>query len=125
MVKLSFGLQERLKGKKRIEELFGTGSAFRLHPFKVLYQINQHNKASHQVLFAAPGRYFKKAVDRNKIKRRTREAYRLQKSKLSETPALVIGFIYTSREIEPYQKIHQAMGKAMQQINKRLMEAAG
>ncbi len=121
MVKLSFGLPERLKGKKRIEGLFSEGSSFSLFPFKVLYQVNSHNEPNHQVLFAAPKRYFKKAVDRNKIKRRTREAYRLQKAELSETPLLLIGFIYTAGEILPYRKIHQAIGQAIQKINKRLM----
>lgn len=120
MVKLSFGLEERLKGKRRIEGLFSEGSSFSLFPFKVLYKISPLHEVNHQVLFAVPKRCFKRAVDRNKIKRRAREAYRLQKTELKETPALLIGFIYTTGEILSYQKIHQVIGQAIHKINKRL-----
>ena len=119
MVKLSFSLQERLKGKKRIAALFKQGSAFNVYPFQVRCQVNSSAAPSHQVLFAVPSRYFKRAVDRNKMKRRAREAYRLQKNQLGETPVLLIGFIYTASEMLPYGKIHQAIGQAIQKLNKR------
>ena len=70
-----------------------------------------------QVLFTVSKRNFKRAVDRNKIKRRMREAYRLNKSKLSAPQKLLIGYIYTPKEILPYSQIEEAMVKSLIRFN--------
>lgn len=118
MGKFSLGKAERLKKEKLIQELFTKGSSFNLYPFRILCLPNQEDE-HHKTLFSAPTRHFKKAVDRNKIKRRTREAFRLQKNELNETPALLIGFIYTGREIAPYSQIYDAINKAIKRLNSR------
>jgi ribonuclease P protein component len=99
----SFRKEERLKKKKDIQELFDKGSSFYLYPFKVYVQ-PRVNTAVHQVLISVSTRNFKRAVDRNLIKRRIREAYRLQKHKLPDTK-LALGFIYTAKEILPFREI--------------------
>lgn len=116
MGKFSFHKGERLKKEKLIQELFTKGSSFNLYPFRVVYLPNPFKESFHQALFTAPARTFKRAVDRNKIKRRSREAYRLQKNGLNETPKLVIGFIYIAKELVDYDQIEKAMGKAIDKL---------
>ncbi len=71
-----------------------------------------------QVLFTVSKRNFKRAVDRNKIKRRMREAFRLNKSKLSDSKKLLIGYIYTPKEILPFLQIEEAMVKSFKRLDK-------
>ncbi len=100
----SFKKEERLKSKKYIQELFSKGSSFYFYPFKLIWQAQNSNATNpkHQILISVPKRKFKRAVDRNLIKRRIREAYRLNKAVIS--PALIsktlhIAYIYTADKI--------------------------
>jgi ribonuclease P protein component len=99
MGKFTFRKEERLSKEKQIQELFDKGSSFYLFPFKVLF-LPQADPASpvHQVLISVSKRNFKRAVDRNLIKRRMREAYRLQQQLLSAVPRLSVAFIYTHKQ---------------------------
>lgn len=117
MGKFSFHKGERLKKEKLIKELFTRGSSFNLYPLRVSYLPNPNESEFHQALFTASTRNFKRAVDRNKIKRRCREAYRLQKDRLRETPKLLIGFIYVAKEILDYHQIEKAVSKAIEKLN--------
>jgi ribonuclease P protein component len=105
MEKLTFKKSERLSQKKLIQELFDKGSSFYLHPFKVIFLINQ--KPTNQIIASVPKSLFKRAVDRNAIKRRIREGYRLNKAKLVSDNFFSIAYIYTAKEILPSASIHQ------------------
>ncbi|WP_442794730.1 ribonuclease P protein component [Pelobium manganitolerans] len=77
-----FKKEERLCSKKLLDELFKNGSSFLLYPFRVTWLISPDSQQAFpaQVVIAVPKKRFKHSVDRNLIKRRIREAYRLHKS---------------------------------------------
>ena len=76
--------------------------------------------AKSQVLFSVPSKNFKSAVDRNKARRRAREAYRLNKDTLGTQKPLLIGFVYTAKKIESFSVMQDSMTKILAKINKRL-----
>jgi len=102
-----FPKAERLTGKKKIEELFTDGSSFFLHPFLVKYLLA--SEGPHRLLITVPKKKFKRAVDRNRIKRLIREAYRLNKHILYNQPTtfLHVGFIYQDNSILHFAEIEQ------------------
>src|ERR1043166_5363776 len=83
----TLGKSERLKSRKQIEQLFAEGKNFPMSPFRVYYRTSPFVSGSASNLqfgAAVSAKNFKRAVDRNRIKRLTREAYRLQKNQLQE-----------------------------------------
>lgn len=116
MGKLTFKKEEKLSGEKSIQELFTKGSSFYLNPFKVITLPSSFSV--NRVLVSVPARTFKRAVDRNKIKRRIREAYRINKEKLNSNKKLLIAYIYTAKVILPSALIHEKLILTLAQINK-------
>lgn len=111
----SFPKSERLYKKKDIQELFDKGSSFYLYPFRVIVQ-KQPEPNTNQVLFSVSKRNFKRAVDRNKIKRRMREAYRLNKALLPNTPNWQMAYIYTAKDILEFDQIRDKMIASFKRI---------
>ena len=117
MGSFSFPKSERLYKKKAIQELFDKGSSFYLFPFKVFFLPNpDQNSRYHQVLLSVSKKNYKRAVDRNLIKRRMRESYRLQKQTLPTEPKLWIGYIYSHREIILFEEMKNKMLKTFTRI---------
>jgi ribonuclease P protein component len=114
----SFPKAERLVRKKTIEELFQKGGSFSVFPLKILYQYQGEPGTSHQVLVTVPARTFRKATDRNTLKRRIREGYRLNKGLLTTSTRFSVAYIYTAREILPSSTIHQAIQSSLQRLNR-------
>jgi ribonuclease P protein component len=76
-----FYKEERLCSKKSLDSLFKNGSSFLLYPFRITHLfVAEPGRYPAQVVINVAKKRFKHAVDRNLIKRRTREAYRLHKS---------------------------------------------
>lgn len=118
----TFSKSERLHSKKLVDELFSKGSSFVIYPLKVIHLPSPAPDPSHhQVLVSVPKKTFKRAVDRNKIKRRIKEAYRLHKQDLRAAiphKFLLIGYIYIGKEFADYETIE---GKLKQSVS-RLIE---
>ena len=109
---------ERLHSKKSIKELFDKGSSFFLYPFKVLcLSLNDEHAETNRVLFSVSKRKIKKAVHRNYIKRRMKEAYRLNKAiLLSSESNNRIAFVYVSSELEGFNTIQSKVQKILKRI---------
>ena len=111
----TLGKQERLKSRKLIEELFSKGQRISVFPYRVFYQFLQHDASMKKNLQFGAGagtRNFKKAVDRNRIKRLTREAWRLQNTELKKkldahTHDLAVFFIYTGKELPAFDFVKE------------------
>lgn len=119
----SFRKGERLHQQKKIKELFEKGSSFYLHPFKVFVMAT--SGPGHQVLISVPNRIFRRAVDRNLIKRRIREAYRLHRHKLSRSESLAIALVYAGSEVLSYAEIACRMPLVFGKAEKASRQASG
>ena len=117
---------EHLKSRKGIEDLFAKGAAFSAFPLRVAYKFVPAQPGIHvQAGFTTSKKNFKKAVDRNRIKRLMREAYRLQKGALlhgvsSREKCLLLFFIYTDRTLPSLDMIMKAMERAIGVLQKKV-----
>jgi ribonuclease P protein component len=122
----TFRKQERIVSTRLIEMLFGKGDSQSLtaFPLRVVYLLTAHqdNCAPVQILISVPKKKFKHAVDRNRVKRQIREAYRHHKQILDGTVAeekqLMIAFIWLSDRHCPSSVIEKKMVGILQRIAK-------
>ncbi|QGY48110.1 ribonuclease P protein component [Maribellus comscasis] len=118
----TFKKKEKLCSKKVIDQLFSEGTSFISFPLKVIYlHCELPVKSKVQIGFSVSKKSFKKAVQRNLLKRRMREAYRLNKHLLTEKEAekqLAIFVIFIGKKILDYNTIEQSMIKAMTKCSK-------
>ena len=118
LTRFTFRKEERLHKEKLIKELFETGSSFYFYPFKVLFMHNPDRTSPvHQVMISVSRKNFKKAVDRNRVKRRIRESVRLNKNLLPPAPKLVIAYIYTAKEILTFAQIQERLVKTLNRFD--------
>jgi len=126
MKSLGFGKQERLKSRKRIDVLFAEGKSVTAFPVRVKYQFMPmvEGEIPVQAGVSASRKAFKRAVDRNRLKRLLREAYRLQKADLIQTVSgknlqAKLFFIYTDKTIAPFSVVQEAVGACLRQLQQR------
>ncbi len=121
-----FPKKERLSEQKRIESLFSKGKAFLCYPFSVRYT-KAEGKGNISVLIVCSKRYQRKAVNRNYIKRRMREAFRLNnqflKSYIKENNIyLDFSLSYISKEIFNYQQIEDKIKEILVILQKEVQQ---
>lgn len=130
-MKQTFTKAERLSSRKLIALLFSSKQYFFQYPFKVLFhEIEAEHKFPVQVLISVSKRNFKNAVDRNRVKRLVREAFRKNKEILyekrkNEEKLLLLGLIFTGKTIPEYAEIEQKIILILQRLNELNGKAVG
>jgi ribonuclease P protein component len=115
-MRFTYNKHEKLKSEKLIKQLFDEGETISVFPLRLLYfKVNHHSNYLIQAGVTVSKRNFKKAVDRNRIKRLMREAYRLNKPFLYENiqSKYVFMFIYLDKKEVKYAGIEQKMKEIM------------
>ena len=118
------GKSARLSNKKVISDIFKKGNSLFTYPIKLLFVPSDPNPGLQdhwniQVAFSVSKKNFKSSVDRNKIKRLCREAYRIQSRAIfnpTENLNFRMTFIYIGKQIEPYSTVEKAFKKLLFQI---------
>ena len=118
MKKFTLSKGERIRGKKLIELLFKEGNRVNFGIIRVIAKEDpDESQTGHRVLFSVPSKTFKRSVDRNLIRRRLREAYRLNKSLIESPSKLLLAYIYTAREVLPFRDIEEKVKKSFARLS--------
>ncbi len=107
-MKATFGTNERLKSKKEIELLFSEGKSITQYPLKLMYRKTTFDQPFPALVSVSVSkRNFKKAVDRNRIKRLLREGYRKNKYLVSDNTSHQFSFmfLYVGKEMPDHIRV--------------------
>lgn len=123
MSSLKFGKEEKLKSRKVIEHLFEEGKSAKSYPIIAVYDKVENSTQPIQVSFSVSKKKFKKAVDRNRVKRLLKESYRLNKESFinnlsEENLSMNLMFIYVQNEILGYDQMNLKLKKVLDKILK-------
>lgn len=122
MSDFSFPKSEKLCKRKQIQLLFAEGKGVQSYPLKCIYLVVNELDGNSKVLVSVPKRNFKRAVDRNRIKRLLREAYRLQKCQWRQkiSAKFMIAIIFTGKEMPDYELVQRKMMSCLDKIEKEI-----
>lgn len=120
--------EERICSKKLINELFtGNGRSMTAFPLRVVFMkrtiVDDQPRAA--MLVSVPKRYFKHAVDRNRVKRQVREAFRRNKSMITQNltddhEAIAMAFVWLTNEKFPSSEVENRMVRLLTRISECL-----
>jgi ribonuclease P protein component len=128
-LRYTLGSDSRLKREQHIETLFRTGKAFSVYPVRVIWLLQPRGEepSATRVGFSAPKKKFKRAVDRGRVKRLLREAWRLQQHELlpsiPEGQQMHMFLLFTDAALPAYEVVFEAVGKGIERIKKALADA--
>ncbi len=122
----SLGKSERLKSRKQIDALFDRGKKLTVFPFRLMYS-KESGPVELKAGFTVSSKTFPRAVDRNRIKRLTREAYRLQKTELQSLvlkndSSVHLFIIYNGRDLPAYEELAARLKQALDKLIRILYE---
>ncbi len=119
---------ERLRGEIRVNELFLSGESFIAYPYRIVYKTGNSARVSSAILVSIPKKRFKRAVKRNKLRRRIKEAFRLNKSLLNAPleatgKTIDMAVIYLDKEVQPYAFLEKRMKEMLQKLAGKIVPA--
>jgi ribonuclease P protein component len=118
--------EERLSSRKKLNALFTSGTSFVVYPVRFVWMVtSQDGPFPARAAFSASKRYWKRAVDRNLLKRRMRESYRVQKqilyqSALPPASQIILACLYIADKPSAFDTVNTSMAKGLQKIAKRV-----
>lgn len=123
MTRYTLPRSQRLRSHGAVDRLFASGESGFIFPFRYVWYAEPDAVASTEVLFAVPKKFHKRANKRNLLRRRTKEAYRLQQQILrggSDPSNLDLALIYSSKEVLPYKTVANAVRRVLEAVAERL-----
>lgn len=124
----SYNKTEKLKSKKQLDNLFENGKSFTVFPVKVLYALQHEQNSIVKTGVGVSSKNFKKAVQRNYIKRLLREAYRTEKQPLhfylnNNKKQLNVFLLFVDKAMPQYDLLKEKISLCIQRLIKELHEA--
>ncbi len=126
--------KDKLKSRKQLQFLFSKGTAITMHPIRLLYTIEKAEAGIFpngllQAGVGATSRQFRKAVQRNKVKRLLREGYRLEKPNFTNSISLTntrlnLFFLYLDANLQTQQQIQATIKLLLQKLSDKLKLSA-
>ncbi len=124
----TYNKHQKLKSRKVIAALFQNGKSLHASPVRVIYTIEnkeENNASISKAAVSVSSRHFKKAVQRNRIKRLLRECWRLEKNKLESVLIAhqlkaTLFFVYTGTQMPELVEINQQTKKLIERISKTI-----
>ena len=121
----NFGKEFKLTSKKEIDDLFAKGKVCKINSLKLVYLITKKDNSPLKTIVSVPKKRFKKAVDRNLLKRRIREVIRKNKNYLfacnkSEEDQLHLCVIFINNTIIEYKYIEEDFIVGVSKMKKKI-----
>lgn len=111
--------KEILRSRNDIQAILASRDIVFRHPLKASFR-KETGSGSVRMMISVPKRHFKRAVKRNLLKRRVREAFRLNRHLLGEGAEADVFFVYLGKEIEDYAAIESSVKSILEELKKRL-----
>jgi ribonuclease P protein component len=127
----TFTRDERLRSRKLIEKIIEDGKSVHISPFRFSWAVTElETKFPVQFAIAVPKRFFKRAVDRNRIKRLVREVYRKNKSGLyallkSRNIQCALLVVFSGKKVPVYAEIEKKFLITLQRFEESILKTSG
>ena len=122
----TFGKEERLCSRSLMDRLYADGHRLLAFPFSVQWLAVEGTQPC-QIMIVAPKRRFRHAVDRNHVRRLTRECWRLRKPDFytflqEHNLCIALSLVYVNNEIMPYDQIGHKMDKLIAMLEQDILK---
>lgn len=127
MLRHTLGKEERIYLRSELQTLFASRGSFVCYPFRVIYHTLPRQEEALKMMVSVPKKRLKHAVERNRIKRLTREAFRQNKelllTALPDSDTLLIGYVYIGEGVKSYKSVTKGVTESLTKLSNRYEQA--